>query len=491
MVGTGEAVKREAIGGDEWEVEFAANLGIDLNAEGDHTATPLEVRLVELLTHQMAHESAENSPLALLRQNGESGPQFCTQAVIGDTRIIGQLGLYAGQNSRIFRLKPEIAHETETAVNALISRMNKANAKVSFADRKAKARLLQLVTLPMILCVGLPALRREVLRLREVWHAALIRHPEAPCHRRVLRAEEEYDRLLTLYLVFTVFLADGLRVANYAGARLGCVEERTLAENTARGGTVVQSFCHIQPLIGADRGGLRGVKTNFYGDDHPIVKLKIDKVPGSEEWREHPHWLRPGIVDMELLWDYLTRVRPKRLASQGLIPDAAAYELERDVAEDHFALWVSDTRSADPYRAVTGAYSTQSISEMFGRVLHWICTATLGRALPAWGPELARAYPMVFSAHSSRLLLGTHLYGILDRKMDAAVLLNDTIRMVERRYSVTEASMIHRTGWEHPRFFDAFFARIWDQNEVIDWDQEDPLAGLPREHRPRGLPEAA
>jgi hypothetical protein len=490
MVDTGRVVARDAIGGDEWEAEFASNLGIDLTTDAEQGST-LEIRLIELLAHEMAHESAERSPLTILKGNGDFGPPFWTQAVIGDTRIVGQLAMYAGKASRIFRVKPEIAREAEVSVTAFIRRMTQANARASFADRKAKSRLLHLVTLPMILCIGLPALRREVFRRRDAWHAAMIRHSSVPDHLRVVRAENAYDGWLTLYLVFATFIADGLRLANVSGARLGCVEERKLAEATAPDGTQVHSYCHVQPLVDAEGDGLHGVKTNFFGDDHELVKLKIDKVPGSDEWREHPHWLRPGIVDMELLWDYLTRVRPKRLASQDLIPDPTSHDLGQDIAEQHFALFVSGTRSTESYRAVTGAYTPQAISGMFGRALHWICTTALGRALPAWGSEVKRAFPMVFSAHSARLLLGTHLYGVLDRKTDAAVLLNDTVRMVERRYSVTEASMIHRTGWEHPRFFDSYFKRIWDDGEVIDWEREDPLAGVPAADRPGALPSAA
>jgi hypothetical protein len=347
------------------------------------------------------------------------------------------------------------------------------------------------VTLPMIICLGLPALARRARQLRERWHLSLLRHSADPGHPSVVRAENALDEASIDYLVMAIFTADGLRLANYANARLGPVGRDAMVETRAGTGEIVRSYCHIHPILEPDGGGLIGVNTSFYGDDHPSVKLKIDRVPGSEEWREHPHWLRPGIVDMKIMWDVLTRVRPRRLAAQGLIPDPHCYDLQRDMEEQHFALFVSPEGSGDPYKAVTGAYGDGAISERYGRVLHWICTEVLERDLPEYGPELKRRYPKVFSAHISRLIAGSYFFGVLDRKHPAATLLNDTPGMVERRYSVNEMSTVHKRGWEAPHFFDAYVARIWDEGEVIDWDTEDPLGELPADARPGWLRRAA
>ena len=471
------AVTPEAVGGEEWEEEFAESLGVSLPGV-DQSVEQLEVRLLEVLAHEMANESVENSHLTALKGTTATGPAFWTESLISDTRLVGSLATFAAQNTRLLRARPELELEMETAVQVFLRRMNRTNSRVSFADRKPKARLLELVTLPLVLYMGLPALRKRVLELRRKWEATVLRHRENPGHDKIMAAEELHDRWQTGYLILAAFLADGLRLANYTHARLGPLGRDRLITSPAPDGSTVRSYCHILPRLDV-AGRVIGVDTNFYGDDNPCVKLKIDKVPGSDEWREHPHWLRPGIVDMKLMHDHLTRVRPKRLAQQGLIGSVEEYDLERDIAEQHFALFVSDTASDDPYRSVTGCYVPGTVSQTFGRMLHWVCTEALGRDLPTFGPDLRERYPRVFSAHSSRLLLGTHLFGILRRPTEAAVLLNDTTRMVERRYSVTEASMLHKTGWEHPRYFDDLFERVWDQREAVDWDSEDPLQGLP------------
>jgi hypothetical protein len=451
-----------------------------------------QIRLFAALAYETANESAKNSPLVLINDDGESdGPPFWTFSVIEDTRLIGELGLYAGRTTKLFRQRPALAQDAEAAVKEFLRSMRTANSKKSLDNRKGKERLLNLVTFPMVLCLGIPALRRRALTLRDEWYAAMLRHRDRHDHPQILRTEEAYDRALTGLMIFSVITADGLRLANYTGARLGHLGRERMVEDKAPDGTVIRSYCHIHPVLNASKNGLVGIETNFYGDDNPSVKLKIDKVPGSDEWRQHPHWLRPGIVDMELMWDYLTRTRAKRLAQQGLIASAEEYDIERDINEWHFALFISDTPSSSAYESATGAYTHQAVSDIYGRMLHWICTEVLGRELPEYGQQLKRLYRAVFSAHSSRLLAGTHLYGVLQRETEAATLLNDTRRMVERRYSVAEASMIHKRGWEHPRFFDDLFKRIWDENESVDWDLEDALKNIPAHDRPRPFESAA
>jgi hypothetical protein len=478
-VDTGETIDDEVIGGVEWQEEFLESLGLTADSEHGDAATR-SVRLFELLAYEVAHESAENSPREAVELDGtrkRAEPAFWTNTVIQDVRIFGELALLGGRNSSIFRKAPGLQEEARAEWRGFLRVMKEANSGVRFAGVKAKTRALELLTFPMILCLGLPALVRRAARLRERWHAALLCHGHNPDHLSVQRAENKLDEAILDYLIVAIFSADGLRLANYANARLGELGRETMVENRTDAGEVVRSYCHIKPILGPDAERLIGVQTNFYGDDHAAVKLKIDKVPGSDEWREHPHWLRPGVVDREILWDMLIRIRPKRLAAQGLIPASAEYDIRRDIREQHFALFVSPKRSEDPYKAATGAYCDSAISDRYGRVLHWICTEVLSRDLPEYGPELKRRYPNVFSAHISRLIAGSYLFGVLDRKQEAATLLNDTVRMVERRYSVSEMSTVHKLGWEAPHFFDGYFKRIWDDGGVIDWDREDPLQG--------------
>jgi hypothetical protein len=487
QVETGEVLELQNEAESGWELEIAGLEGISLDQGPSLTPTGIRVKrpLIQVLASAMASDSVENSSLTITRASGLDGPDHWTATVMADAQRVADIGCHAASASRIVRAHPALLHESEMTVRAFISGMKKHNATVSFGDRKAKSKLLALITLPQILCLGLPALRAHVLARRASWKKALLRYDD-PVHPRVQEQEATYDRWLFRYLAFAVFVADGLRLANYSGARLGPMGRDRLVARTADDGTLVQSYTHVEPKLDT-AGCLIGVRTNFYGDDHASVKLKIPKVAGSDEWREREHWLRPGVVDMELLHDYLVRARPKQLVSAGLLGHVSDYSLPQDIVEWHFALFVSPAASEDPYRSVTGGYTPQAMSGTVGRMLHWMATEVLGRDLPPYGAELKRLYPRVISGHSTRLLLGTHLHGVLGRTSDAATLLNDNPRVVERRYSVVEASMMHRFGWEHPRFFDDYFTRIWDRNEVIDWEREDPLGSVPLEERPAPL----
>ena len=120
--------------------------------------------------------------------------------------------------------------------------------------------------------------------------------------------------------------------------------------------------------------------------------------------------------------------------------------------------------------------------------MYWVLTEVLGRKLPPFGSdELKRTYPRLFGPHVVRLQAGSFIYGILGRVAPAQTLLNDTLQTVGKRYTVVEASMVHKTGWEAPLFFEELFRRVWDDNEVLDWDVVDPLAGVPADRRPPGL----
>jgi hypothetical protein len=236
------------------------------------------------------------------------------------------------------------------------------------------------------------------------------------------------------------------------------------------------------------KGRVTDVRTNFFGDDHPAVKLKISKIPGSHHWRERPHLLRPGLVDFDLLTDYLTKVRAARLAKRGLIASPSEYDLENDVNNLHFALFVSPLPSKNPYRAVTGAYSPQTIEGRFAKILHWICVTVLGRTVPSMeSDEFKLQYTRIFAPHVTRLLAGSYIFGIRGRADIAQSLLNDTLTTIQKSYTVVEADMMHKFGWEAPRFFDDLFDRAWDRRETIDWDTEDLLSEFPLDKRPPGL----
>ena len=486
-VDTGEVVQKEVPGGEEWSEDFYDTLPPTGGREGGEAQAPTTrtALLLEHLAYAAAQASAENSTL---RPSGESLGLYWTNTIQNDVRLVGELGLFAGKDARIFQAQPQLKATAEAEFTAFRRMMKEDNKKKSMIGQKPKEALLELGTYPVLLFLGLPALRKRALLRREEYHGALIRNAERPNCRSVLDAENAYHQALLDYILFAVFLADGLRLANYSHARLGQAERHAGKVCRKAGcGELVESFTHIKPILDTAGERLLNVQTCFFGDDHGAVKLKMAKMADGN-WRSRPHFLRPGLVDYDLLLDYLTIARPRNLARQGLIDSPAAYDLRTDIEEWHFSLFVSPLRSTNPYRAVTGAYSPGHVSYRFGRILHWIFTVVLGRELaPYDSPELRKEYPRLFGPHGGRLEAGTYLFGILNRPEQAMAFLNDTLETVKKRYSVVEASMVHKRGWEAPHYFDALFSRVWDDNETIDWDREDPLADVPADQRPPGL----
>jgi hypothetical protein len=482
MVDTGEVIETNAPGGEEWARDLFGDAALPV--VGYVRPKTIHIPLIAHLATSSTEASSRNS--SVHTTDGEGGT-FWTDTVQSDVQLIGDMGLFAGRSSTTFLGNPEIQTRAESELASFRKRMREDNALRGFGGTKGKESLLKLATYPMILFLGLPALRRCALRRREDMHRAMLRHENEPNHSSIRKAAYRYDKALLRYVLFAVFYADGLRAANYTHARLGpASKEGGMVTQSAPCGTDVRSYTHVEPKLDGVR--LVGVSTNFFGDDHPQVKLKVDMLPGTKHFRSRPHWIRPGLLDSELLEEYLTVARARNLARQGLITRVEDYDLSADIRDWHFALFVSPTRSTNPYRAVTGAFTLSRIAEIVGQTLHWVVTTVLGRTVPAFGSaELAAQYSKLFAPHVSRLQAGSFVYGILGRADQAQTLLNDTLQTVERRYTVVEASMVHKTGWEAPHFFDELFKRVWDNNEVIDWDVVDPLAGIPADKRPPGL----
>jgi len=481
-VDTGQIVSSSIPRCEDWAARLFPHLEVP-----DEGPVTKKVLLLEHLATSMAAPSAQRSRLRPADPT-QRGMRYFTDSLRSDVRAVGDLAIFAIMQSRTLQQDPDIAATAQSKLAAFKKSMKDQNSLVNMTGYKAKEKLLKRITYPMAVFLGLPALRKEVLRAEAEWVEVVTRDQCGPESRRLQYLESRYDDALTRYAVFSVLLADGLRIANYAHARLGLLgREDGMRTHTGPDGSTVSSYTHVLPILLPDGNGLVGVETNFYGDDHEDVKLKMDKVVGGSEFRERPHWLRPGLVDMRLFWKYLTEVRPKRLLKQGLITDVCEYSVTRDVEEWNFALFVSPERSELPYAALTGAYAPDTLSAMFGEVLHWVCVDVLGRKLPAFGSaSLTKDYPAVFRAHSSRLLAGTFLYGVLGRAEEAETFLNDTRETVGERYRVVEASMVHKVGWEHPRYFEELFKRVWDRHETIDWVTEDPLPGIPNHLRPKG-----
>lgn len=423
--------------------------------------------LLRKVADAAARMSFKASPLELVRSSHTGSVPYYTATVERDLQHFYQMCRVAYEEVK--HIDPVEWTAMEVVHGQLKAHMKQHNAVNHVRGQKNKEAILDIITLPQIICIGLPALRRRVRRIRERYHAAICDHSDLG-HPQVNRARMRYKRVLRDYLITAVMISDGLRVKNYTGARLGA---------------------HFLPEPIRDETGrwigLEGVRTTWRGFDSESVRLKImrDEL-GAERTRT---WhLLPGIVDLELLWEYLVDFRVDDLVSAGLIPSAAVYDIERDVREWQFALFTSGHPAS---KVRDGCFhSPEFVSTRFGHMLHWMATEVLGHELPRWGSaELAQEYRALFSGHITRLLLATYWGGIRSAWTRATMLTDDTEETLRRSYSKVGARLIERFAkddWTNPHFFDEEMDRIF-RDEVIDWDSQPSgnWAHTPAGHRQR------
>lgn len=447
------------LGFDPGEIDhmsvFQSTVEVEADLEGPvaekipDDATQTVCPMSQILDH-WAPRSWTNSPLELVGEYGEK-PWIYTNAVRTDLTMIFAVA------DRAFG--PEVrdgAEELWTSVEAQYEQLKKQikdhNKGRTTVGHKDKAKIVDQIILPQLVCLGLPALARRVRRHRDRYYRRVEKHRQGEIEDRALHeARTRFFTWLRRYVITAVVVDDGLRVKNYAGAVLGesVFVEYEWGENE-QGSEVPVS--------------LDSVTTHFRGFEAPqYVRLKRRRGENNQD-RQRRRQLLPGVVDHELLFDYLVQMRPYQLVEAGLLPNEEAY----DPREDQFALFVSPQASNEQ-----GRYSRESIAKTYGKTLLWICREVLGRDVPEWDSEEHReGWRELFAAHINRLLIGSYWGGIRGDWAHAAFLTDDTKDTLQDAYDSSASDVMQRkyqlNGWEHPQCFDDLMDRI-RAGEEIDW----------------------
>jgi hypothetical protein len=340
-------------------------------------------------------------------------------------------------------------------------------------NAKDKEKLIRLVTLPQLLCIAFPLRRRELTTLRAHWIAAreLAREKghDPALHPAVLRAEQSYFRAAVPHMMLAITIDDGMRKQQYQRGRLG------------EGSNFHPLFMRRGGRPTSAIEGLRGMQTNWSGDRADPAHLKIrqrddrlDTRPGRD--------VRPGTVDMTMLWDLISVWRPKQLVSAGLVPSVDAYDLEADMKVGRWALFPSHQRTPRDDNSRT------NVSAHVGRELHYLVRRFLrpdvdGHAqVPAW-EDLDDSWRGLWAQHVTRLLLASYVGGVRNDWSQAMYLTKDTEETLRHEYSVVNVAMEDKLGldvtnWEHPNAYDRWMDRILKGREVFD-PLEDPELPMP------------
>ncbi|MFN8650587.1 MAG: hypothetical protein U0133_16145 [Gemmatimonadales bacterium] len=331
---------------------------------------------------------------------------------------------------------------------ALHNAIKEHNKGKKLTGHKDKHLLLRTITYPLVVCVGLPALRREVLKMRRRYQQILMNRAGKHDCEAVIKARRSYAEWLRNYLILAIIIDDGLRLRNYTGGIVGT---------------------HFKFVVDS-KGKLDYVETCWRGYDEGHVKLKVDRDENGGE-RTRVRRLSKGIVDHELLWEFVTVIRPCEMVETGKLSSVAKYKLKNDT----YALFYSvDARNPEM------RYSTDTVSTKYGQALYWVCKHVLKRELPSWKeiqgmPE----WRGLFGAHGSRLLIATYWGSVRQDWSLTMVLTDDTLKMLGKAYAKPNATLVAAgaiKGRENPHFFDAVLDDIVKNGSVVWFDDLSPAA---------------
>lgn len=330
---------------------------------------------------------------------------------------------------------------------------------------KDKLRAVQTVTLPQLVCVGLPLRRREIHRLRGEWLAAR-RTAEDAGHARPLDhpvvkgAEERYFEAALPFTILSLAVDDGLRKKQYTRGRLG---------HEANFSPEFEFDAYRNPI------GLISLKTTWSGDKRDPAHLKITEKNKKLALRADRR-VRQGFVDHVVLWDLISHWRPRELVANGAYADLQSYDLENDVQSGSFALFPSNQDVDRPDKSRT------DIGDLAGRELHYIVRKWLRPDLPEWG-DLGDEWREIWAIHITRLLIGSYWGGARKQWDIASYLTMDTEQTLRSQYSEIDAGLRDRLGkdktnWEHLNAYDLWMDRLYYDHEEFD-PLEDPDLPLP------------
>lgn len=346
-------------------------------------------------------------------------------------------------------------------------------------NAKDKEKLVKVVTLPQLLCIAFPLRRRELRALKARWHQAradaLAKGHDPDSHAAVNAAGEAYLTQAARHVMLAITLDDGMRRKQYLRGRLG----------------YHKNFHPIWHRCGARPNGaiegIKGLQTNWDGNKSDHAHFKVRERGKSRKLdTRYGRDVRPGTVDMEILWDVISLWRPRQLVRAGLVPSLAAYDLETDMREGQWALFPSYERTSRADNSRT------DVSEKVGRELHYLVRTFLrppvegDEVVPAWD-ALDESWRCLWAQHVTRLLNTSYIGGVRGDWEAATYLMKDTEQTLKNEYSVVNSAIKDKLGfdvsnWEHPNAFDAWMDRLLKGREAFD-PLDDPALPLPEHVR--------
>lgn len=348
-------------------------------------------------------------------------------------------------------------------------------------SRKDPGKLLELITLPQLVCAGLPAftlIQLPALRERATlaMKAAASPTSSVAAQRHAVRAAREYRIALQRWLVLATFTAEPMRRANVSFARAGT--EIMIDAEWHADGSMIQ---------------LKKIVSTFERHDGSDVRETETKTGAvRSEWP----WM-PGVISRRWARIYLTELWLPALVARGFVPVGTTL---RDAVESGRFAWIVNEDARDHGEAVVpGAFADASgVAAIFTDGLLDAIRA-IGRDIPEDRDECLMRWPWVLGPHIIRTLWSTYwlgLRGVHGPQRVGAPFQESGVKIACRATNDTEATlrgyyvkvaprMLNAQreslgSFEHPGAFDAVMDEMWWLTPT-DWARlwRDPAFPVP------------
>lgn len=446
---------------------FSATALERLGIAGSSTTLPL----IALALDEQAESAWRNSPRH--RRAPEDAVQYVRTLVDGCEALWYMI--VAVLEPTLAASNPELLARCHVGRKAALDHLRSApGGQPHDVPVKNKSVLISLITLPQLVCVGLPVLGQHARACRDAWRRLgeqARAKGSSRTHDLERRARAEYLEWLDRYTALAAFVADPMRMKNIEFARVG-------------DGCEVR----VDASIVAGQLCVTGVRSVFYRNSQANSYAEL-KYPGSSsrDREESRIWdWHPDLIDFELLGEFLSELWfPRHEGSPAGAGNDVAHAVAvlarlRGDGDSRCALFATTRATTHPWNGMgRGPLNTR-----FGRALHWVCREVLGRPLPDWD-DLGAEYFALFAPHVVRTLWASYWLGVrnqhtiecpaasfgstvsaagkrqsISATAFAELATNDTAKMLREEYEATTSSMKarmrqHAPGhWEHPATYD-------------------------------------
>lgn len=326
-----------------------------------------------------------------------------------------------------------------------------------------KVWLIEHVSYPLLVCIGLPWLTALARARRAEWQH-FVRN-KAPADV-ALAAYESYAFALHDLIGLALAADDGMRRKNYTNALIGR---------------------HVQMVYSGST--LVSIKLAFGTDRHDAACMKIiERGPRGRRIRVEPHvhTLSPGVVDHALFDLWVREVAPGFTYTCPRPPVAGVSPI---AARSGMPLFPSTVRAEYAQVRAGGAFAGRMHDALYAviRYIH-------GDAVPATRGELTPARRAACTLHRTRLIIASYWGGVRNDWEHAMFLTSDKESTLREHYTATVSNLVRDQlarqddGWRHPRWFDGLMDEL-RAGKSLEWERQPLVQSIVAERG--GWPEPA